>query len=356
MSKDLPQPQQSEEVDLGQLFKLIGNAFDRFFKFVSSIFNKLFLAFVWMVFFVKKHIIKLVIAGVVGIGLGVLLEKTSDPVYKSYITVKQNYATGEDLYNSINYYNDLVKQQDTSTLSKTIGIKVTEAASILGFDIESIITENQKLKEFDSYLKTLDSTLASKVEYETYLENSKDYTHKYQQLTIQATERNNFKIVFDKIVSNINNNEYFKREQEKDTLELTNELLALNEALEKSKSLQEIYKKVLESPLEKKDGTQNSITIKSVEEESKTKEFELYKSDLEIRQRLVENKKKKEDKKQDIIEIISSNQDSGAIDDRKELLGLSVSAKLFYGFIFTLLTFIVLLGMQFIKFLERYKN
>ena len=38
MSKELPQPQQSEEVDLGQLFKLIGNAFNRLIKFFSNIF------------------------------------------------------------------------------------------------------------------------------------------------------------------------------------------------------------------------------------------------------------------------------------------------------------------------------
>ena len=58
MSNDLPKPQQSEEVDLGQLFKLIGNAFDRFFRFIGNIFKTLFLAFVWFVFFIKKHIIK----------------------------------------------------------------------------------------------------------------------------------------------------------------------------------------------------------------------------------------------------------------------------------------------------------
>jgi hypothetical protein len=48
-------PQPSEEVDLGQLFKMIGNAFQRLFQFIGSIFNKLFLAFVWLVFFIKKH-------------------------------------------------------------------------------------------------------------------------------------------------------------------------------------------------------------------------------------------------------------------------------------------------------------
>ncbi len=357
MSKDLPQPQQSEEVDLGQLFKLIGNAFDRLFKFIGSIFNKLFLAFVWMVFFVKKHFIKLVIAGVVGIGIGVLLEKTSDPVYKSYITVKQNYATGEDLYNSISYYNDLLKQNDAKkTLSKILEIEESEASSILGFDIESVITENQKLKEFDSYLKELDTTLAKTVKYETYLENSKDYMHQYQQLTIKSKERNNFKKVFDNIVNNINNNDYFKREQKKDSLELANEFDALNEALEKSESLQETYKHVLEKSLNEKEGSQTNVTIEGSGEKSKTKEFDLYKSDLEIRQKRVENESKQEENRERILEVVSSKQDSGTIDNKKELLGRSVSAKLFYGFIFTLLTFIVLLGLQFVKFLERYKN
>ncbi len=241
MSKDLPQPNQSEEVDLGQLFKLIGNMFERLFKFIGSLFNKLFLAFVWLVFFLKKHFIKFVIAGVVGIALGILLEKTSEPVYKSYITVKQNYPTGENLYNSIEYYNDLVKQEDVVTLENVLEMEQNEASSIIEFEIESVISENQKLKEYDSYLKTLDSTVASTIDYETFVKNSKDYTHKYQQITIKSKERDNFKTVFDKIVRNINENEYFKRERKKDSLTLWNEREALNQSLE----IQKFYKTLI---------------------------------------------------------------------------------------------------------------
>ena len=137
MSNDLPKPQQSEEVDLGQLFKLIGNAFNRFFNFIGSIFKSLFLGFVWLVFFVKKHIIKLVIAGVTGICIGFLLEKSSEPTYKSYATIKQNYTTGENLYSSINYYRDLISQKDIATLKISLDLEEYEAASILDFDIFS---------------------------------------------------------------------------------------------------------------------------------------------------------------------------------------------------------------------------
>lgn len=355
MSKDLPQPQQSEEVDLGQLFKLIGNAFDRLFKFIGRLFNKLFLAFIWLVFFIKKHFIKLVIAGVIGILLGFSLEKTSEPVYKSYITVKQNYNTGENLYNSISYYNDLVQEQDFSTLEKVLGIHGSEAETVLDFEIESVISENQKLKDFDTYLRTLDSTLAKTVKYEDYLKNSEPYDREYQQITIKATERNNFKAVFNNIIENINSNEYFKREQFKDSMELVNRKVVLEVALKRSDSLQSTYKRVLEKTIGRAKGSEIGITFEGGNEKDKTKEYDLYKSDLELRREIVEIEREIADKAQ-IIEIVSSKQESGVIDKRKEILGKSVSSKLYYAIILTVFTFLVLSGLEFIKFLERYKG
>ena len=54
MSTNPNTPNNSEEVDLGQLFKLIGAAFDRFFNFIYRIFKGLFSVFIWFVFFIKK--------------------------------------------------------------------------------------------------------------------------------------------------------------------------------------------------------------------------------------------------------------------------------------------------------------
>lgn len=356
MSKDLPQPQQSEEVDLGQLFKLIGNAFSNFFRFIGSIFNKFFLAFVWLVFFVKKHVIKLAIAGVVGIVLGMVLEKTSEPVYKSHITVKQNYDTGENLYNTISYYNDLVKQEDIKTLESVLGITSDEAASILYFEMEPVISENQRLQEFDTYLKTLDTTVAKTVDYKTFIQNSEDYHHKYQQITIKAKERNNFKTVFRKIIENITSNVYFKGEQEKDLKELKEQVSAISKALVKSDTLLAVYQRAIIKSAENDNDVQSKITIDANGgNESSTKEFELYTKELQLRQQLVEIEREIDDKEY-IIEITSSKQDSGTIDDKKELLGIMLSPKLYYAVVLTMLTFIVLLGLNVVKFLERYKD
>ncbi len=354
MSKDLPQPQPSEEVDLGQLFKLIGNAFSRFFNFIGSIFNKFFLAFVWLVFFMKKHLIKLIIAGVVGLGYGIFKERTSDPVYKSYVTIKQNYDTGENLYNSISYYNDLVNQGDYKTLKTVLDFEADEALSILSFSIEPVVSENQQLQAFDKYIKTLDSLAASKIEYETFLKNNKDYTHEFQQITIKAKARKSFKVVFDNIVKNIESNDYFRRQQKKDVIELKSKEQALKEALVKSDSLQNTYKRVLEKNLEGKS-SEIGITFEGNNDKDKTKEYDLYLNDLEIKRELVEIEREIADKEL-LVEILSSKQESGSVDNRKVFLGISLSPKLYYGFILTSLTFMVLFGLRAIKFLEGYKS
>ncbi|GAA3625158.1 hypothetical protein [Flavivirga jejuensis] len=355
MSKDLPQIEQLEEVDLGQLFKLKENAFSNFFHLIGNVFNKLLAAFAWLVFFVKKHIIKLFIAGITGVILGIVLEKTSEPIYRSHITVKQNYKTGEYLYNTISYYNDLVKQ-DKSALESILGITSDETRSILNFEIEPASGENRKLQEFDKYLQTLDTTLAKTLDYKAFLKNSEDYHHQYQQITIKAKEQNNFKMVFLSIMANINSNAYFKREQRKDLKELTDKASAISKALVKSDTLLAVYQRAIIKLAENNKEPQSKITIDANNgNESSTKEFELYNKELELRQQLVEIQRRIDDKEH-IIEITSSKQNSGTIENKKELLGNMLSPKLYYATILTMFTFIVLLWLNFVRLIKKKKS
>ncbi len=357
MSKDLPQPQQSEEVDLGQLFKLIGKAFDRLFKFIGGVFNKLFLGFVWLVFFVKRNIIILLSSIIIGGLIGFAAEKFSPTVFKSYVTVKQNYNTGENLYTSIAYYKELINKKDTETLKNALGLTTDQAESILDFDIESVVSENDRLKDYNDYLKTLDSTLASTVDYEEFKGNTEDYLNIYQQIIIKAKKKNNFKLVFDKIVSSINNNEYFKREQQKDLQELKGEEEAIMINLRESDSLQQVYKRVLEysATNNKPSGSQMSVNIDSGEDKQQTKEYDLFKNDSELRQRLVTIKRKIADK-QYVLEVISNKQDSGVIYEGIDFLGFELGKKKYYAILVFIATLMTLLGIRFLKFLDKYKG
>ena len=356
MSKEItPQSNNSEEVDLGQLFKLIGRAFNKLYSFIGFLFKKLFLTFIWFVFFIKKHLIKIAIAGIIGIALGFFIEKTSEPAYKSYCIVKQNYNTGETLYNSINYFNGLVGQKDTITLENTLGIRSNDASSILSFSLKSVATNNEMLRSYDTYIKTIDSVIALDISFKDFIENDKDYNHPYQQIAIKSRNKTNFNIVFNKIIETINTNDYFKREQEKNIIQLSNRKLAIENSLIKSDSLQNTYKRVLEKSIENVKGSEIGITFEGANDIEKTKEYNLYLNDIKLREDLVGIERAISDN-ENIIEIMSSKQDNGLLDNNIEFLNKSVSPKLLYGFLFALITFLILLGFQFIKYLERYKD
>ena len=119
--------------------------------------------------------------------------------------------------------------------------------------------------------------------------------------------------------------------------------------------MQKVYKIVLEKSAEKVTGGETSITFEGADDKSVTKEFELYNSDLELRRELVTIQRKKEDI-QNIIEIVSSGQNEGVIDNSRNVFGLKFSKKLFFGLLLALLVFGVLLTLEFLRFLEKYKS
>ena len=344
----------NEDVDVGQLFKVIGNIFNKFFLFVEGIFNNLFLAFVWLVFFIRKRAVIFLITALAGLGIGFLFDKTSPPTYKSTISVKQNYETGENLYGSIIYYNGLLQDGDYKVLGEVLGIEEKSTKEIVGFSIEPVITDNDRVILFDRYITDLDSLAISKIEYEDFVQNIEDYKHKFQQISIKSKTRVNFNSVFNNIVKNIATNDFFLNEQAKDISELQQSKAALDKALIKSDSLQRTYKRVLENRLDSNAAADIGISFDGNNDSDKTYEFDLYKSDIEIRKEIVKIERELKDK-QNIIDLISSKQDSGFVDNTKDLLGVSFSIKTYYMFALILATFGLLLAMEFLNYLERYR-
>jgi len=357
MSKKIPEIGGSEEVDLGQLFKLFGDAFQKFLKFLGDVFNKLFLGFVWFVFFLKKHFLKVLVACIIGFGFATIKEKISGPVYSSNVTVRQNYNTGKNLYDLVEYYNSLSSQRDSLALKKALGIEVSESANIIAFKIEPIVNENSRIKSYDSYIKSLDSSLASDIDYETYIGNTMEHDYSYQKISVETKQARDLLGVFNNIVNKINSTGFFKNLQERDLTELSNREEAIKLGLIDSDSLKNTYKRVLEQSLEreKSKASQTSITIEGSDKLKTTKEFELFQKDLNLRREIVKIQRLKEDKGS-VIEIVSSEFTSGVVDKSAEIFGKKVSKKLLYAVLFGALTFLLLIGLETNKFLDRFKD
>ena len=356
MSKEVKSPQNnSEEVDLVQLLKLIGSGFKSIAIFIGHILNKFFFVFVWIVFFTKKYILILIISAFVGLLFGYIVEYKMGPLYKSSMIIKQNYDTGKSLYNSLEYFNGLLAEGDFDALSKELLIDTSYISSIKDFKMESFITENQRYVEYNNYLKGLDSVLASEYDYDTYLEEIDESVYTTQLLTIRATSNDNFNLVFKAISSKMNTIPFFQREQERDIRELENTALALNAAIRESDSLQKTYKKVLENTLDLENGSQTSITFEGTDDNNRTREYELYKSNIGLRKELVSIERAKENKEY-VVETLSNTPSKGFIDNTVEVMNITLQFKLFSTFIFTVIAFLTLIALDFLSFLEKYKN
>ena len=118
--------------------------------------------------------------------------------------------------------------------------------------------------------------------------------------------------------------------------------------------LKSTYKRVLEQELISNNASEIGITFEGSGKTKTTREYELYRSDLELERELVETDRALLDK-QHIIEIISSNQDAGLMSDTKEILGIELPLSLFLALILFLLTSTVILVSEFLRFIEKYR-
>ena len=355
MSTNSNEPSKPKEVDLGQLFKLIGDAYDRFFNFFINIFKTIFLAFVWLIFLIKKRIFVLLSVATLGFLIGTIAPKFSPLKFESSAVVAQNYPTGENLYNLTEYYNNLVKQKDYEALGQALAIDTEKTKKILSFDVKPLFSGNDNIVAFNEFLLEIDTLASPPIVYKDFLENLEDHSYKYQKISIQSTLKSSFKLALSNIVKTISLNPHFVNEQKKDIIELTKTKTSFELALVKSDSIQSTYKRVLERELISNNASENGIIFEGSSKTKITREYELYLSDLQIREKLIEVERDLLDK-QYIIETISNKRDSGLSSNTKNLFGAELPMSLYTAALFFLLVFAVLLALEFSRFIEKFRT
>jgi hypothetical protein len=348
MNKDLPQPQQSEEVDLGQLFKLIGNAFDRFFKFIGGIFKGIFGIVILFLLFVQKHLIKLAIVAIIGLAVGFYLDSTIQPRYVSTMVVEPNFNSVQQLYNNIDFYNELAQAEDSIALADALGITKTEATTIKRFKVESYSDENQKILLFDKFVRSLDTTTQKTINMQAYLKNFNSLDARFHTVSIVATDNTIAKKIQPILINSISRNEYFKLQKETNdgNIELQDQLYM--KQIAEIDSLQLLYKKVM---LEESKRAIQGTSINLGENGSKEiRELALINKIEELKAGLVELNEERANKSS-IINVISDFpnrgvKQKGILKTYKILLPLCLVA-------------IVLLGYSLLSlntYLKNYKN
>ena len=341
------QKNNEEEVDLGSLFVIIGKGFSNFFNFIGSIFKGIFHFLISVLLFLKEHLLKIVIAGVIGIIAGVFLEVNTTTKYGSDLLVEPNFKSTRQLYNNVNYYNDLVKQKDFKALQRIFSLDEEAAISLKKFSIEPVIIDSDLINSYNDLILSIDTLAIKSYEYDVFKTSFTDYDYKVHKITVIAEKNNVFDKLDDVIISSVVNNTYFKRIKE-----LTNENLNRTDSLYRQNliqidSLRRVYMKVM---LEEAKKSNTGTSIDLGDKKKGTNEMALFETSRRLNYDLKSLAAEKSTNFE-IINVVSSFQSVGY-----EIKGITKNKAFLLGIVGSVLMIVFLLLMKLNKFLENYKK
>ena len=287
MSDNLSNKSANEEVELGQLFNAIGKIFENFFKFIAKIFVGLFNGLILVLKPIVQNFKMIVIAVVAAALLGFGLEKISDPVYSSDMLVQPFFQSKYKLKNNVDYYNALIAAKNLSELSQIFEIDTVSAEKLVKFEMKiGPETPNDLLKEYDEYLKSIDTTLADEVSYDQYVDNRDILSGEIFSITAKSRENNIF-LSLENGFRKTFENEYSKKLKKVRDSTIIIRKAALNVELSRLDSLQRIYFGILK---EESESNKVSIGFEGMfplqQERIPTREYELFQEEIKVRQAL----------------------------------------------------------------------
>ncbi|MDG5491091.1 hypothetical protein [Psychroserpens sp. SPM9] len=346
MSEKLPDSQNSEEIDLGQLFNAIGNLFEKFFRFLKSVFKTMLSLIVFLLKAVIDNFKLIAAILLVSAVLGYSAEKFLPKTYESSMLVKPYFDSQYQLITNINYYNALIDNKDYNTLSKIFEIHKDTVQKIKSLEINlAPEAETTKLLKYERFIKSIDSTRALDISFDDFIENEDIYTGDKYEIVVESFKKDIFQNLGTGIAKSFTNTYSLNKKKKKDSLNFLQKQNLL-EAINEVDSLQKVYIEVLE---EESKASKSTLKFGGDElsldkEKSNTKEFELLNKEIQLRDQLrrLEEQKVEEDV---FFDIISGFQEVG--DPSKEITER-------YTFIFPILAFVLICFLFFISRIVRF--
>lgn len=193
----IPNNQNStDEIDLGQLFKLIGNGLAKIFHFILRVF-----------LYIKKHILIIVGLIITGLALGLGLNTIVSKKLKTEVIVKPQLESKNYLYDVIDEIQSNILAKDTLFFNSLgiqgidfSGLEVSIARVVEGGSSESDLQYLELLQSFENTDAISDIVRAE-------LQNKSSFNHRITFLYKDP----DFGVEFaKKIIAYINKNNYFK--------------------------------------------------------------------------------------------------------------------------------------------------
>lgn len=312
MSENIQPQNNSEEVDLGQLFKMIGNLFERLFNLIFSIFKGIFSIIIYGIKAIIDNFKIIVVSMAIAAAIGFVLQKYSSSSYTSSMLVRPYFDSKYELVNNIGYYNALIANKDYQSLSEVFSIDLDNAKEITSFEVApGPETENDRIVQYDRFIKSIDSVRAQEISFEDYIENRSIYSGDLFQISAFSSNQDVFKKLEEGLNNSFSNKYSSKKMKKRDSL-ITIQKNNIISQIEQVDSLQRIYIKVLEEESKSKS-TEISLGGEGFSlssDKTNTREYELLNKEIQLRNELRSLDEKKVDENV-VFDVISGFQEVG---------------------------------------------
>ncbi|SDG47250.1 hypothetical protein [Psychroflexus sediminis] len=335
-----PNQNQNDEVDLGQVFKLIGNAFKSLFQGIANIFKGLFQGLILILLHFYKRIFWYVGAVVIGLIIGFILNSTAEKSYGANMFIETNFDSGRQVYENMKQLNQLAGDKDTIELGRILKIAPDEASHLKGFYIKPNTDINVIAEMYSEYYQNLDSVSQTQETFEAYRESLSDHALPVHQIGVASTDKFIYKRIEKNFVKEIASNEYLDELSEVNAENLVRHKETLENQVNKADFLIEEYLKIKIAQSQKQESGGTNFYIGDAEsDESSVNEAELLKEQL----RLEEQKREVFQKmvaERDVLNVVAGFPSSGY--DTREWTDKYIIKVPLALFSLTLLVFILL--------------
>ena len=292
-----------EEIDLGQLFSLIGKVIFSTIDLIGNIFLSIFYWGVSVLLFLKKHVIKLTIGTILGaVGGNLYQSNFKVPIFESSMTVQPNFGSAIQLYKNIDYYQNLVSQRDIERLAISLNVTTEEASKITSFKAKPYSTPNQTLLSYRRFTASLDSTTLKHLEFDEFSENQPIESFMFHIVSVTSKDKYVFGKLRSPIISSIIRNPYYDQVRKTSSLNLSSSKIAIQNSMQELDTLRDFYKDIMVSE-SKKSTSGTNIYMSSTN--GNDKEIVVFDKYMKMNKLLIDvNKKLTEEN--DIINVVSS--------------------------------------------------
>ena len=234
-----------EEVDLGQLFKLIGKMFSNLFNFIGNIFKGAFRFLILVLIFLHRGLKWYVAAIVLGVVVGVVLDKTSEKSFGANLYIETNFNSSRQVYENMENLHALASVgHDSVELARILGLTVKQARTLKGFYIKPDFDENYMIEKYSDYYNRLDSISQLTASYTDYKENLMFYNFDIHQIGVASTDKFIYADLQKKLVEVISFNAYTESVKDVTLKNLDREMKMLNEQAKEIDTLVKEYLKI----------------------------------------------------------------------------------------------------------------